>query len=199
MKQKQNCAALILLLLSCVQACAGYTHYFTWHEAPSDLALTQCVAEMSLLIDARKSILVGPDLPGAIAGSPKVEAARVDINGIGDDAHEPFVFPGEVGFNFCKTQWKPYDEVVTACLIVARDHFPKSVLAISSDGSWADWAAGASLYSSVLHRGAKNPMGGDVLGPASGSLPTTGPFSIALTVAFVALIVFVFWSTRKLS
>jgi hypothetical protein len=199
MTQNQNRAALLLFALSCLHAWAGYTHYFTWQQAPGEDALKQCVAEMSLVIEAHKSILVGPDEPGATPGSPKLEATRVDINGIGDDAHEPFVFPGGTGFNFCKTEWKPYDEVVTACLIVARDHFPPSVLAIGSDGSWADWAAGARLYSSVLHRGAKNPMGGDVLDPSGGSLPTTGPFSIALTVAFVLLIAFVFWLTRKLS
>jgi hypothetical protein len=82
------------------------------------------------------------------------------LNGIGDGANEPFVFPGELGFNFCKTEGKPYDAVVTACLLVAHDHFPTSVLSIDSDGSYSegDWEEGIKLYSSVLGRIPRNPI-----------------------------------------
>jgi hypothetical protein len=114
---------------------------------------------MNRLIGARSGILVSPDEPDSKPGMLKLETSRVDFNGTGVDAHEPFVFPGGNGFNFCKTAAKPYDEVVTACLLVARDHFPPSVLEISSDGSWSDWAEGAKLYSAVFHRPARNPMG----------------------------------------
>jgi hypothetical protein len=70
------------------------------------------------------------------------------------------VFPNELGFNFCKTAAKPYDSVVTACLLVARDHFSSSVLSIDSDGSWAagDWQQGIDRYSKVLGRRPHNPM-----------------------------------------
>ncbi|HVH45244.1 MAG TPA: hypothetical protein VM925_22985 [Labilithrix sp.] len=44
-----------------------------------------------------------------------------------------------------KTAQNPYDEVVVACLFVAKDHFPYDVLEISSDGDNSDWAAGARL------------------------------------------------------
>jgi hypothetical protein len=65
-----------------------------------------------------------------------------------------------LGFNFCKTAGKPYDEVVTACLLVARDHFPEDILSIDSDGSWSDgdWQEGTKLYTTVLGRPARNPM-----------------------------------------
>ena len=56
------------------------------------------------------------------------------FNGKGDNAHEPFIFPGESGFNFCKTAYKPYDTVVVACLFVARDYFAPDQLEIASDG-----------------------------------------------------------------
>jgi hypothetical protein len=88
-----------------------------------------------------------------------VDSTHVDLNGIGDDECEPCVFPGDLGFNFCKTRALPYDAVVTACLLVARDHFPSYELSISSDGSWPDdWQDGSKLYSAVLGRTPKYPM-----------------------------------------
>lgn len=150
------------LVFWCLDTLAGYTHYYTWKQTPDEASIKACVADMNRLIEARKAILVSPDLPDSKPGSLKLSATNVDFNGVGDDAHEPFVFPyvfpDHASFNFCKTQWKPYDEVVTACLIVVRDHFPPSVLEIDSDGSWADWSRGAKLYASVFHRPARNPM-----------------------------------------
>jgi hypothetical protein len=139
-----------------MKAHAGYTHYFTWHQKPDDAALKACVGEMRRIIETRTNILAGPDGLGTMV----IDPSHVDLNGIGDDAHEPFVFPGELGFNFCKTEGKPYDAVVTACLLVARDHFSSSILAIDSDGSWSegDWQEGIKLYSSVLGRTPQNPM-----------------------------------------
>jgi hypothetical protein len=169
-KRKPSCSsysirvliAIVIFATPCFQAVAGYTHYYTWKQTPNETALKACIADMNRLIEARKSILVSPDLPESRAGSLKLSPTNVDFNGIGDDAHEPFVFPyvfpDHTSFNFCKTQWKPYDEVVTACLIVARDHFSPSVLEISSDGSWDDWRSGAKLYASVLGRTARNPL-----------------------------------------
>jgi hypothetical protein len=153
----------ILILLACVfclKAEASYDHYFTWKEKPSDAELKACIAEMRRIAEARKDILAGRNGPG----SPIIlDATHLDLNGRGDDEYEPFIFPGKPGFNFCTTAGKPYDAVVTACLIAARDHFPPGVLAISSDGSWEDWQEGAKLYSSVLGRPARNPIGGSVL------------------------------------
>jgi hypothetical protein len=132
---------------------------------PDEAELKKCIAEMGQIAEARKDILAGRDGPG----SPIIlSATNLDLNGRGEDEYELFVFPGKTGFNFCKTAVKPYDEVVTACLIAARDHFPRSVLGIESDGSWADWQAGAKLYSSVLNRTARNPVGGSVLENQSG-------------------------------
>jgi hypothetical protein len=168
--------ALRLAFFAClcsIPASAGYSHYFTWHARPSEASLRHCVGEMRLLIDARRAKLAGPDAEGP----PVVEAASLAFNGIGDDnSYEPFFFPGTIertppipkvpsGWNSCKTVGKPYDEVVTACLLVARDHFPPSILAIDSDGSWTegDWLAGSRLYSSVLHRSARNPIAGEAV------------------------------------
>jgi len=64
-----------------------------------------------MIVEARKDILAGPNGPGS---KTIIDPTHVDLNGIGDDANEPFVFPGDPGFNFCKTEGKPYDDVVSA-------------------------------------------------------------------------------------
>ena len=156
MRTLRVAGAVLLICLFCLNAHAGYTQYWTWHGKPNDSDLKACVQEMTRLIEACTNILEGPDGDGPVV----ISTSHVDFNGIGDDAHEPFHFPGNPGFNFCKTEGKPYDAVVTGCLLVARDHFPQSVLAIDSDGSWqrGAWQEGIKLYSSVLHRPVRNPM-----------------------------------------
>lgn len=190
---------IALLLLSVLHAQAGYTHYYTWKQAPDDASIKACVADMNRLIEARKSILVSPDLAESTPGSPKLSATNVDFNGIGKNGHEPFVFPYVLpdhdSFNFCKTAYKPYDEVVTACLIVARDHFPASVLEISSDGSWADWSRGAILYSSVFGRPARNPMTDGGFGPASRQAFQFNTL-ISVVCFIIVLLGFFFWKKR---
>lgn len=184
---------LAALIISCTQAFASYDHYFTWNQKPNEADLKQCVAEMNALINARKDMLVSPDLEGSVPGSLKLESLKVDFNGVGNDAHEPFVFPGTNGFNFCTTDGKPYDEVVTACLIVARDHFSPKVLSINSDGSWDDWEKGAKLYTSVFHRPAKSPINDVWNREDSGGL-------LIVVLVFVSLpVVLFFWLKKKWS
>jgi hypothetical protein len=159
MQNLQRCALALILFFVGADARGGYTHYFIWHQKPDETSLHECLTEMRRVVDARTSALAGPNGNGR----PELEDLRVDFNGAGANGYEPFSFPGEVGFNFCKTEHQPYDDVVTACLLVARDHFPSSVLEITSDGSWetGDWRNGASLYSSVTRRPALNPMVGE--------------------------------------
>jgi hypothetical protein len=154
-------------LLAAGTACAGYTHYWNWKAEPDPKILGNCLSDMRRIIAARQAILnvYDVDVPD-----------KVHFNGRADDAYEDFAFPREFpesirakmpketrDFHFCKTMWKPYDEVVTACLIAARYHFPPDVLEISSDGEWpSDWAAGAALYSKVTGRAPPNPLSGIV-------------------------------------
>ena len=149
---------IVLLGLGCCNAHAGYTHYFRWHQKPGEAELKQCVTDMRRVIEARKEILAGGWEPWTTNNPPEIGQTNVAFNGLGDNAHEPFVFPGEVGFNFCKTGYKPYDEVVTACLLVARDHFPPNTLDIKSDGTWGDWEPGAKLYWSVFGHRPSSPF-----------------------------------------
>jgi hypothetical protein len=188
------------LLLVCASAYGGYTHYFTWAQTPDEAKLKACIQEMMKLIEARKSMLAGPDGTGTV----KVDSSHIEFNGKGEDAHEPFIFPGPIGENFCKTQWKPYDAVVTACLLVARDHFPDSILKIGSDGDWDAWTEGILLYSSVLGRTPQNPLPprsedseGDSPYADESDYPAHRPMSrgwliaIALVVAIVTYFVWV--------
>jgi hypothetical protein len=57
-----------------------------------------------------------------------VNNRKVRFNGVDDDAHETFSFNlDNTGFNFCKTNIKPYDEVVCGCLYVAKLIFGDSI------------------------------------------------------------------------
>jgi hypothetical protein len=112
------------------------------------------------------------------------------FNGIGAGAGEPFVFPGNANpggifqaltaTNVCETARKPYDEVVTAALIVARECFSPDILEIASDGTWAkDWAPGRRLAEKVLGHAVSNPLsregGGKPVRGSSGGKPSGEP------------------------
>src|SRR6266545_6837794 len=67
-------------LLAPASAGAGYTHYWTWNQEPSRLALKSLITECLRVAEARADIL-------------EIEKRSPDMivfNGIGDDAHEPF-------------------------------------------------------------------------------------------------------------
>jgi hypothetical protein len=67
-------------------------------------------------------------------GEPRFEDDGISFNGIGDLSHETFGFdPQTSGFNFTKTQRKPYDKHVLACLILAKQYFGDNIK-VSSDG-----------------------------------------------------------------
>jgi hypothetical protein len=152
---------------------AGYTHSWTWRARPDATALARCVGDMKKLAEARREILIDGEGRSGQAAQFQSTCAYGDAgstpcviwNGVGDDGHEHFAFPlaafaGTPEYSFVKTAQKPYDTVVVAALLVARDHFPQSVLEISSDGTWnVEWSAGAALYESVMKRTARNPMG----------------------------------------
>jgi hypothetical protein len=151
------CAACVTLAAT-PEALAGYTQYFTWQQPPDEARLKACIKDMSRVVAAAGNLLAGPDE----TGSPVVQPLSIAFNGRGMEAHEPFVFPGLPGFNFCKTAGKPYDAAVTACLLVARDHFPSATLVIASDGDWNDWSDGAELYQKAFGRPAVSPLAAPV-------------------------------------
>jgi len=82
----------------------------------------------------------------------------------GNCSYESFFFPRTLEieqyqkprnkkyFNFTKTAYRPYDLVVTACLIIAK-HYLGSKIDISSDGEAPQWFDGAMLCHTTLGYG----------------------------------------------
>jgi hypothetical protein len=80
-------------------------------------------------------------------GKPAFNSKEIRFNGAGKDLdHETFSFPrirkkekfdskpeNGMFFDFCKTAEKPYDLLVTACLLLAQKHFGNKII-VSSDG-----------------------------------------------------------------
>lgn len=141
---------------------AGYGHNWTWKKSPDSTKLKKCVLEMKFILQASPVRLASVDG----TGEPTVLESVITFNmkGEEDDIGEPFVFPGRTGFNFCKTNGKDYDAVVTACLLVVLDHFSSDEVAISSDGKMneEDWGEGIKLYKKVLGRQPKLGKGSAV-------------------------------------
>lgn len=79
----------------------------------------------------------------------------VRFNGVDDGAHETFVFSKKSGFNFCKTQRKPYDAVVCACLLTAMDIFGSDI-SFSSNGDNNDEKVKENLKSLIRDRKLNN-------------------------------------------
>ena len=62
--------------------------------------------------------------PDGIGGNPIFSKESVEFNGIGKDGHEPFSLDiNSGGFNYTKTNLKPYDRHVEARLILAKYYF----------------------------------------------------------------------------
>jgi len=140
----------------------GYTHY--WHRKVDGSEpipfLARTIADMAEII--RRSPVPLAGLRGKPGTEPETSERGVVFNGLGDLSYEPFEFlialenrPWETDIEpwtlrFCKTERKPYDAVVTACLLAAKHHLGEYIR-IWSDGEWgADWRDGADLYELVF-------------------------------------------------
>jgi len=125
----------------------GYTHYWTWNTEPDDKKLWECLKDMFRVTEHLKDTLAGWDGNGYADFEPR----GIAFNGKGGNAHETFCFPGETGFNFCKTAYKPYDLAVTTCLLIARSYFLPSELRIGSDGEiGTDWSDAIELFAALF-------------------------------------------------
>ena len=108
------------------------------------------------------------DWSGENGTSPQFTEGEFSLNGIDDMSHETFTWkamPTQVEwrknepeiFDFCKTAMKPYDAVVTAILIRAKEIYG-SCVSISSDGDWSEWKDGRDLYEAVFGEVAQCPF-----------------------------------------
>jgi hypothetical protein len=132
----------------------GYTHYWS---ATRDFTASEwkdiCAATRSVLSATDVKIVREYDRPN---DRPDILDDEILLNGSGDDGHETFYLSrdvpaapdyrdeGDPDFQFCKTARKPYDDVVVAILIAARDIAPDA-FSWSSDGYLEEHADGLAL------------------------------------------------------
>lgn len=108
------------------------------------------------------------DWSGENGTQPQFTESEFSLNGIDDMSHETFTWKAlptqsewrkdepEI-FDFCKTAMKPYDAVVTAILIRAKEIYG-SCVSVSSDGDWSEWQDGRDLYEAVFGEVAECPF-----------------------------------------
>ena len=138
----------------------GYTHYWYQDENLDGDLFAKASADCEKVC-AGASIQFEYD----IDKPPVFNADEIRFNGIGENGHETFSINRDFKssypqtnskrqfFSFCKTAFKPYDQLVTACLVVLKHHFGDAI-SISSDGERQDWQKGVDLCQEALGYGA---------------------------------------------
>ena len=140
----------------------GYTHSWTRNESlmfPEDVRdfyaeFTRLAVQVIQTAEQQGIKLADPS--GEHLGAWRVDGDSVRLNGYGEDSHESFVWEKVCPepqdwvkdggyFDFCKTNRKPYDVVVTALLLAVRESYGDAVR-ISSDGGFFDWKDGVRLF-----------------------------------------------------
>jgi hypothetical protein len=97
----------------------GFTRYWEFESLDKD-KFVEFTKVCQIFIDELSNQI---ELDGVI-----INDRTVKFNGVDDDAHETFFFDiGKTGFNFCKTNAKPYDVVVCGCLYVSKLVFGDSI------------------------------------------------------------------------
>lgn len=127
----------------------GYTNYWVVKEGNSEFDQDTLNSVNKIIAEAKnQGIALDAEDEGSV---PVVSDEIIWFNGVGDESHETFVIDlYHTGWNFCKTQGKPYNAVVVALMILLED---RGYLAdIGSDGGKKDdeWAAGVALYEKAL-------------------------------------------------
>jgi hypothetical protein len=141
----------------------GYTQYFYRKEKLDKKVFSAFAKDCRKVLEVSGIPLCCPSKENGkwidVSGF-KANSNCVNFNGEGDDGHETFWFARNVTltnqiitngrvFGFCKTNEKPYDICVVACLILAKLYFKDDVI-ISSDGDSNDWQKGLKLVEGVL-------------------------------------------------
>jgi hypothetical protein len=151
---------VLLALASAARAERGY--YWEWNQQPDPVKLKACVADMRKILAARHAVANAEAAPDAAPAKGVHALVGVDMLtavDTGSDEGEPFMFPGRKGMNFIRAESAAFDEIVSACLIVARDHFTPEELGITGDAQWpAGWSRGAACYKEIFGREAQSPL-----------------------------------------
>ena len=114
----------------------GYTHYWDRSENFTD-------KEWERFLNETRALYLydnGDELESDI-----FLADCINFNGKDDDAFETFhMTKASNGWEFCKTERKPYDLYVTAILCI-MEHLTPDKITVTSDGTPQDWACGLAL------------------------------------------------------
>ena len=147
----------------------GYTHYFTCKKSVPLESMPKIIESVSaLFVEAIKTIKIGnyngemhlktPEQIFFFEADGKTLFA-IKFNGLGPYDHETFsLHMAPDDYEFCKTNRKPYDTLVTAVLIAVYNIEPEC-WDISSDGDREEWAAGLALARKVLGENLSYPEG----------------------------------------
>lgn len=126
----------------------GLTHYFRGARVTE-----QVIADVTDIIVLSPVSIVGPDGTGdpitdmdlgiMLNGEQVFDDHCETLHLLGSDrTHEDISW-------FCKTEGKPYDEVVIASLVSLN---VRTGLPLRSDASWEDWALGVSLFERAVRQ-----------------------------------------------
>jgi len=123
----------------------GYTHYWDTSDLDADVWKNEFVPGVMAII-AKSDV----PLAGAMGeGEPTISDTEIALNGKSPDDYESFVLAlPRKAYGFTKTQYRPYDKVVVAILMLAKQCFGDA-FSWSSDGDASDHAEGASLLHSL--------------------------------------------------
>ena len=132
----------------------GYTHYVYYERETIPKsnwdAFTTDVRKIIAAAEEKHGITVCREYNRSDE-PPQIDDKHVIFNGVGENSHETFAVDRKPTdpysrpeddhvFAFCKTNRKPYDLVVTACMLAVKHHCPDHVHSISTDGRPQDWA-----------------------------------------------------------
>ena len=128
----------------------GYTHYWTMKNKLSSDTIARMILFTNEAIRqfGKDNIVNGM---GEKDSKPQVTTDCITLNGLGDDSYETFLLNfKDPGDNHCKTEQKPYDTLVVACLACAERL--GVIEELSSDGCAEDqdFDDGIKLYEAVL-------------------------------------------------
>jgi len=135
----------------------GYTHYWRPKKA-DDKTWNEFVAVCKKLHKKLPDSIViadgfgeGSPTFGGILNKdiPRLNSPTIDFNGseARGEAYETFrIIQNDDEWQFCKTARKPYDLLVCACLIAAKEILGYEV---TSDGDREDWEEAITFYTKV--------------------------------------------------
>ena len=149
----------------------GYTHYYDQKRSFTNDEWSIIVKGWRLISKEAKIYVDDKSNVDSAHAKHKLVDPYLDINGIGDDAHENFVLYKKIetqyrdnfgkardnNFNFVKTNRKKYDRYVVALLLLVNNVAPDAFV-VKSDGYLDEWFDGMDILKNYVKQ-SKLPLG----------------------------------------